>query len=83
MSVIIISIIGIIFIYSASNYSAKATYNDEFYFVKKQAIGVLLGIVAMLFTANFDYKKLKKILIPSSVITFVTLLLVFVPKIGI
>ena len=39
-----LAIIGTIFIYSASNYSAKATYNDSFYFVKKQIIGVVLGI---------------------------------------
>lgn len=82
-AVVFLSIIGTIFIYSASNYSAKATYNDSFYFVKKQVIGILLGIVAMLFTANYDYNKLKRFWIVVSVISFISLVLVFVPKIGV
>ena len=36
--VLLLSIIGTVFIYSASNYSAQKTYNDAFYFVKKQII---------------------------------------------
>jgi cell division protein FtsW len=61
IAVIFLAIIGTVFIYSASNYSAKATYGDEFYFVKKQIIGIILGIAAMIFTAFFDYRKIKKI----------------------
>ena len=33
-AVYLLLIIGLVFIYSASNYSASATYNDSFYFVK-------------------------------------------------
>jgi cell division protein FtsW len=84
IAVILLSIIGCVFIYSASNYSARATYNDSLYFVKKQVIGIVLGIVAMLFTALvFDYKKIKKLNIVVSIISFVSLLLVFVPGIGV
>ena len=61
IAVTTLSLIGLIFIYSASSYSANSTYGDSFYFVKKQAIGVAIGIVTMLLSANFDYKKLKKI----------------------
>lgn len=78
-----LAIIGTVFIYSASNYSAQATYNDAFYFVKKQVIGILLGLMAMLFTCNLSYEKLKKWTIPVAIISFVTLILVFVPGIGI
>ena len=42
-AVYLLLIIGLVFIYSASNYSASATYNDSFYFVKKQAVGVVVG----------------------------------------
>ena len=59
VAVVLLSIIGAIFIYSASRYSAKATYGDEFYFVKKQFIGFVLGIAAMLICARFDYRILK------------------------
>ncbi len=83
IAVILLAVIGTVFIYSASNYSALATYGDAFYFVKKQAIGIALGIVAMVFTGIYDYKKLKKLTIPIAIISIVLLSLVFVPGIGV
>jgi cell division protein FtsW (lipid II flippase) len=83
ISVLILSVIGTVFIYSASNYSAEATYGDPYYFVKKQVIGICLGIIAMIFTANVSYDKLKKFTLPVSVISFISLALVFVPGIGV
>ena len=71
ISVVLLAVIGTVFIYSASNYSAQKTYNDKFYFVKKQIIGILLGVVAMLFTANFDYNKLSKFTILVSILSFI------------
>lgn len=83
IAVIVLALIGVIFIYSASNYSAKATYNDSFYFVKKQLIGIVLGVIVMFLTCNLNYVKLKKFWIPVSVISFVLLILVFIPGIGV
>ena len=83
VAVVLLSAIGTVFIYSASNYSAAATYGDAFFFVKKQVIGILLGIVVMIFTAFFDYQKLKKFTIPVSILSFVLLALVFVPGVGV
>ena len=60
ITVVILSVVGTVFIYSASNYSASSTYGDAFYFVKKQIIGILLGFAVMIFTCFFDYEKLKK-----------------------
>lgn len=82
-SVILLSVIGTVFIYSASRYSALSTYNDSLYFVKKQIIGILLGIAAMIFTSFYNYNKLKKFTIPVSIIAVVLLCLVFVPGIGV
>lgn len=83
ISVTLLAIIGTIFIYSASNYSANATYGDSLYFVKKQVIGIALGIVAMIAMGLFPYQKLKKFTIPVAVISFILLALVFVPGIGV
>ena len=82
-SVILLSVVGTVFIYSASRYSALSTYNDSLYFVKKQIIGILLGSAAMIFTSFYNYNKLKKFTIPVSIIAFVLLCLVFVPGIGV
>jgi len=83
IAVVMLAVIGTVFIYSASNYSAEKTYGDGFYFVKKQLIGVVVGLVAMIATSIFDYKKLKKFTIPVSIISFIGLALVFVPGIGV
>ncbi len=83
IAVVLLSVIGAVFIYSASRYSAKATYGDEFYFVKKQVIGIVLGVICMLFSCFFDYEKLRKFNIPIAVITIILLALVFVPGVGV
>ncbi len=83
MAIVLLAVIGTVFIYSASNYSALATYGDAFYFVKKQLIGIALGVVAMVAMGMYDYKKLKKASLPIAIISLVLLSLVFVPGIGV
>lgn len=78
-----VSLIGVLFIYSASNYSAAATYGDGFYFVKKQLVGVALGSVAMWITSRVPFAWWKKTTWLISVVSFLTLALVFVPYIGV
>lgn len=81
--VFILTILGTIFIYSASNYSAKATYGDQFYFVKKQIIGVFLGLIIMLFLTFINYEKLKKLATPLAIISLILLSILFVPGVGV
>ena len=82
-AVILLALVGTLFIYSASRYSAESTYGDGLFFVKKQLIGIALGIVAMLFTCNFDFNKLKKINLPVMIIAVILLVLVFSPSVGV
>lgn len=77
--VILISLFGIVMVYSASNYYAKTQVGDEFYFVKKQALGFVAGIICMFLTANINYYKLFKFKIPLLILGVVLLLLVFTP----
>ena len=75
---------GILAIYSASSYVAKTQYGDEWYFVKKQALGFVLGFVAMIACGKVDHRRLqgKKIRWVALIIPIVLLALVFVPGIG-
>ena len=81
---LLLSAFGVLAVYSASGYVAKTQYGDEWYFVKKQLIGFVGGIVAMLFCAKFDYRKLhgKKMRAIALIIPLVLLALVFVPGLG-
>ena len=59
-AVIALVVIGLIFVYSASYYSAEITYNNKYFFVIKQAIGAAIGLVAMLIFARVKLDFIKK-----------------------
>ncbi len=71
-------------IYSASRYVAETQYGDEWYFVKKQLVGFVLGFVAMFFCGKLDYRHLrgKRIRWIAFVLPMILLGLVFVPGFG-
>ena len=73
---------GLLAIYSASSYSSLKNYGDSFFFVKKQAIGFLIGLVALVFCWTFDYHKLYKLRWFVLGVSILMLVLVFVPGIG-
>lgn len=79
----LLAAVGMVFIYSASNYSSSAQKNDAFYYVKKQGVGVVIGFIAMILASKFDYLKLKKVNVPLMAVTIVALALVFVPGVGV
>jgi cell division protein FtsW len=58
-------------------------YDDSFYFVKKQLIGVAFGFAAMIGCAYLPYKRLIKLQYPAIIVAFILLALVFVPNVGI
>jgi cell division protein FtsW len=71
-----------VFVYSASFYSAKITYGDEMFFLKKQLFGVAVGFIGFFAFSFFDYKKFHKLKYVLLIISFVLLGLVFVPHVG-
>jgi len=80
--VIILSFFGVLAIYSASNYSAEKEFGSKYYFSNKQLIGFAIGLIALIFTANYNYKNYKKFTIPLVVISLLILILVFVKGVG-
>ncbi len=46
---------GLVMIYSASSYTAGQAYNDEAFYLKKQLIASVIGLVAMIVVANIPY----------------------------
>lgn len=80
---IILSLIGTAFIYSASRYSAFVESADAFFYVKKQAIALAIGLFTMFAVRVFDVEKLKRAKYPVMILSLVLLALVFVPKLGV
>ncbi len=81
--VVFMACFGCIMIYSASSYTAEVQYGDSLYYVKKQLIGVFLGIAAMVGTCFLSYGKLTKLKFPAIIVSVILLALVFVPGVGI
>lgn len=46
---------GMVMIYSASSYTAFADYGDQMYYLKRQAIAVGLGLIAMVVVSRIPY----------------------------
>lgn len=81
--VVLISSFGVLMVYSASYYTAETQYGDAFYFMKKQVVGFILGILAMLGAGFFPYKRLLKLKWPALAVSLILLVLVFIPGLGV
>ncbi len=75
--------IGLVFVYSASMYSAQIAYGNKYFFLTKQCVGAAIGIVAMLVFSRVSLQFVKKLWIVGVVVSVVLLCLVFLPGIGI
>ncbi len=78
-----LSLLGLVFIYSASSYSAQIQLGDAFHYVKTQAIALALGLFAMAGMAYVPASTLKKLAIPLYLLGLLLLGLVFLPVIGV
>lgn len=80
---ILLLIIGIFMVYSASNVVAKFKYNNLFYFSNRQIIYLIIGIIISILITKCDLIKYKKY---STIIFFIILsllIIVIIPGIGI
>jgi len=77
-----LSLFGLFMIFDASSASALADFGDKFYFLKHQAVWLILGLGIFFFCAFLDYRILGKIALPFLVISWLFLLLVLIPGIG-
>ncbi len=51
----IIIVTGLVILYSTSAYNGEIKFQDTFYYLKKQVLATLLGIMGMWCIANIDY----------------------------
>ena len=81
--VVLVAAFGVLMVYSASYYAAEKQFDDAFYFMKKQFVGFILGIVAMLAAGFFPYRSLKKLKWPALIVSLALLAAVFIPGLGV
>lgn len=83
ITVIFLVCFGALMVYSASFYSATKTYNNKYFFLIKQVVGIVIGLVSMFLLSKVNYNKLQKFVPVALVVSFVLLILVFVSGIGV
>ena len=74
-----LAIFGCIMVYSASKHSALLQYNNEFFYLKKQIIGVVIGFIGLVICSFVNHNVYKKFYWIFYIVGLVFLILVFIP----
>ena len=82
ISIIILSLFGILMIYSSSYIWAEYKYNDPYKYLKNQALFFIIGVVLMIIVSKIDYKKYFKYANKILIVCITLLILVLIPGIG-
>jgi cell division protein FtsW len=74
--------IGIVMVYSASSALALKKFGSSYFFIKKQALFALLGLIALVAGRHFPYRALRLLAYPAIVLTLSLLLAVLLTGLG-
>lgn len=78
LAVILVTLYGTLMVFSAGTAYAEVRYNDSAYFIKRQAVWLLLGFSVMYFTSRVEPSLYKKYTPHFYAVTTVLLILVLV-----
>ena len=76
-------IFGCVMVYSSSMFSAQYHFGNSKFFLYKQILGGVVGLLGMIIFSKIDYHVLKKFRWYLLAITCILLVLVFIPGIGV
>lgn len=80
--VAILVLFGLVMLFSTSGPQGEKLFGNPYYFIQRQAVWLLLGLVAAFVAARVDYHRWMKLAWPLLGLTLVLLALVYVPGIG-
>lgn len=73
---------GLIMVLSASSVRAFASYNDSYYFIKKQSLAALIGFVALIIASRIPLRTIQSLARPAVGVSLLMLVAVLIPGIG-
>jgi len=82
-SAVALTLLGLTSVFSSSHVMAQWRYHDPYFFVTRQLIYALVGFAALTAVRFFDYRRYQSLVYPLLLVSFIALLLVFVPGIGV
>ena len=80
--IIILSLLGILFVFDASVAESFNTFGDQYHFLRQHLLWVVLGLAAMFFTSFIPLSLWQRLAKPIFIVGLILLILVFVPGIG-
>jgi cell division protein FtsW len=81
-AVLLLTVLGVVMVYSASAVYAAARLGDGLWFFKRQLAGAILGLGAMVLALRLGYRRLEKLAVPLFLFALLLLLLLHVPGLG-
>ncbi len=82
LSVLALVVIGLVTIASAGVFYGETRFGDDYFFLKRQLLGVSIGLVALFVFQYVDYHLWRKLAFPLFVATILALIAVLIPGIG-
>jgi len=80
--VLLLTGIGVLMVYSSTALMSARRYGNGFHYLLNHLFTVVIGLIAMIAISKVHYQRLKKLHIPLLILSFILLLLVFIPHIG-
>lgn len=80
--ILIISLFGLLMVANASAIIAQENFGDQFYFLKRQAIWWVLGIISLTLASHLKPQHLEKIAFPLLFLSLVLAMAVLLPGLG-
>ncbi|HHV32311.1 MAG TPA: putative lipid II flippase FtsW [Clostridiales bacterium] len=74
--ILVLLVIGLVMLFSASFANALYRHGSSYFFISRQAIWAVLGVVAMIAISYFDYHHLHKFAVPILLLSYAMLVLV-------
>jgi cell division protein FtsW len=81
--VVLLCLIGLVMVISASSVVGLYQFGSSWYFVKRQAIWLIAGLAVLAVTMRIDYRAWRRLAVPLMIGSLVALVLVLVPGIGV
>ncbi len=81
-AVLALVVIGLITVASAGVFFGQTRFGDDYFFLKRQLVGVGVGLLAFFVFQYIDYHVWRKLALPLFLATFLALVAVLIPGIG-
>ncbi len=74
--------IGLLMVASAGVAYGKVRFGDEYFFLKQQSLGFVIGVASLFIVSRIDYHVFQRFVIPLFFLAVALLVMVFIPGIG-